>query len=284
MHGVVPCHVDDDDYHGFSSLSLSDFSTMVRGREFVFGTPSASDSASFSGSEGGSLSWSNPSYDADVTAPTHWVVVMATVDDIEDASAKITAVVEFGTTSATFSSVGTVTFGADPALGDLNGLETVCRRYASDMDPSYPGTPTTPSTPLRVSTNEKLQASTSCPDVHVASSHGDRQRSSSSRSTPPRAVSTAKSHCALSTSTAGTGTQSPDAQSVPLWTFPVSGSGATTANSSPAIPQGFHNALNKNCQALYDPNKGYIARLTGEHANFVNLVDFFSNNVTPAAA
>lgn len=121
---VIPAYVDLDDKHGITAalFTLANYGSYKRGVEFTLGTPSASDNVVLGAPDDILLSFTNP---VGGPRPTAFLVVTATADDVNHASAKVSAIVPYGTTSVTMGAEGTVAFTADPALADMQVVEIV---------------------------------------------------------------------------------------------------------------------------------------------------------------
>jgi len=125
---VVPVYADADEHRGLS-LALPFSTTQLRGRQFVYGTPSASAPVTISsGPKGMTVSWTPPVPTASQPRWTHFAVVisaLAGADDITDSGAKVAALVAGGLSAATIAGAGTDVFGAVPSLADLANLEYI---------------------------------------------------------------------------------------------------------------------------------------------------------------
>ena len=121
---VVPISVDMDRAHGAAAVTLAKFAdgTLVHGVDWIKHDASPSDECILAAPGGIAVTWSNTTGSL---RPTHYLITAGTVDDVNDASQKVCAVVAYGTTSATFSALGTLTFGADAVIADLHQYQTI---------------------------------------------------------------------------------------------------------------------------------------------------------------
>jgi len=124
---VVPVYADTDEHRGLS-LALPFGATQKRGRQFIYGTPSASAPITATGSKGMNVAWTPPIPTALQPRSTHFAVVVSALagpDDITDAGAKLAAIVESSLSEVTFAGPGSDVFGTIPALADLVNLEHI---------------------------------------------------------------------------------------------------------------------------------------------------------------
>lgn len=119
---VVPVFINRDPKYGItaSDFTLANIANFTRGIGYVCGTPTASDSQALSGSNALQVDFQAPTSGP---RPDYHFVVVGTSDDITDTESHIAAVVTFGTDSAVITALGTVDFGASPAITDFHNVE-----------------------------------------------------------------------------------------------------------------------------------------------------------------
>lgn len=116
---VVPMYQDQDIKHGVA-VTLANWASKTRGRQFTWGTPSASASVVVSGGSSAIVvTWTD---NATGPKPTHYGIVVGTVNDITDSGSKLSAIVAAGVQTATITALGATAFGASPAATDLRSV------------------------------------------------------------------------------------------------------------------------------------------------------------------
>jgi len=128
---VVPVFRDTDYKHGVSDADfvLSNWANLVRGEHFNHGTPVQETGApqAILINKAIDVAFDVPADAEGVATPTHYIIVVGTVDDIEDADSHVAALgawVGGASPNVSITAAGTVDFDTTPALADEVLVET----------------------------------------------------------------------------------------------------------------------------------------------------------------
>lgn len=289
---IIPITVDQDAIHGFTAKSNAEIlailtaGTWNRGAEYMPHTPSASATATITVSHSIDVGWAEPTTGP---RPTHYVIVVSDANDLTDASAKIGAVVSYGTTAVNIPSPGTKVWGAVPVLADTEATEII-----------------SVTAEVNVYTAATLSTGAGLGDYSFNRETGVRKRISASSSmlsgTPNRKNTWVFSNPTRSFGIGGssitekyvtlrlrnllpTGTD-PETRrdrGMELDIFKVNIAGLaqdllTTGDD------GWHTGANVSMEALLDSGTGEYARVTGRDATIAQSIDWFSSDIARKAA
>ncbi|GEM_PF-2594487 len=126
---VVPVYRDEDLKHGptDANFTLANWANLTRGVEYVYGTPAQHDGAlTVAANKQIGVTFDEPTIAEGVAQPTHFAIVVGTVDDIEDADSHVAAIEAWSGAahSVDIDAVGTVDFGNTPVVADYVRVET----------------------------------------------------------------------------------------------------------------------------------------------------------------
>lgn len=127
---AVPVYRDTDGKHGptDANFTLANWPNLIRGVDYNVGTPAQDGAAPVAILLNKSIrvQFDEPSIPAGVSQPTHFIVVVGTVDDIEDADSHVAALSAWADASQdlTISAPGTVDFATTPTLPGYIRVET----------------------------------------------------------------------------------------------------------------------------------------------------------------
>lgn len=276
---VVPLYADAD-VHRNKSITLANLATMVRGVDYVLGTPSAVSSAiTAAGSKGLKVDWSGIVPAAPYPTPTHYLVVVGSTNVITDATSKICAVVAYPLLTATFTAIGATSFGTAPAIGDLFTLQTIgvagsARTYTSltdvtdyTLDRSAGSVALTASGAVSHSGKGFRVITWFCASPSVSQPFGTAN--TTERVLPVRLF-------AIHGSTANVNTRRPIGAMADFWEVDFAQL-PDELLSSPG--RRFHTPKSVTLPANWNSTQGGIGRFTAYSPEFANLINFYGSDI-----
>jgi hypothetical protein len=283
---VVPVYRSMDPVYGVTDeeWTLENWGNLTRGLHYVYGTPSDSVQDDDAGaSPGFQFNWTAPTIGTKQPTPDGYVCVVGTVDDITDSGSKVCALADRDAATATATTLGTVEFGAAPALADLVKVQ----RGTISADQRVWTTLTEGTDYTWGTYNETLKLI----DDGTAAS-GEPIRLNYWFRKPPAVVvnhggstdSNVYVHLRL-VNWQATGND-PDLRLprgivIDCPRVNIAGLAGQLLTSN---PDGFHRALDARMVAEYSAAHGYSLRKEIVHWDNRNIVDYFSNDITAAAA
>jgi len=266
--------------HGHVSADYCDltkFASYVRGVDYVYGTPSASQTGAHTLPAAITLTWHAA---ASGPTPTHYAVVMGTTDVITASTSKICLVTT--ALSGSFTALGSQQFGATPAVGDFVTLQVVTNPSGTRVFTSK-----------TVTTDYTINRADGIISLTVASTIGDNAetrlvvwRFSNPRVVQQDGSKTGRSEIYKHFRFECFNASDPDADlnrangaMIDFYRVNIADLAADILTSG----DGFHGPLDITLNAEKDSEQNCFCKVTLE-GDYANLIDVFSIDVQPANA